>query len=128
MAGVLRGNAASIRVAADAILECQNWSLDISQETVDTTSFGDTFRESTPTFATWSATAKGNYDITDTTGQLALHTAVLAGSLVADIRFYVDSTNYYHGGAYVSAAISAAVDGIVEINWTFAAASALTYN
>lgn len=124
---VLKGNLASIRVAANAILECQNWSLEISQETVDTTSFGDTFRESTPTFATWSATAKGNYCITDTNGQLALHTAVLAGTEVADVRCYVDATHYYHGPAYVSASISAAVDGIVEINWTFAASGALAY-
>ena len=127
MAGVLKGNAASIRVVANKVLECQNWSLDIGQEMVDTTSFGDTFREQTATFATWSATAKGNYDITDTTGQLLLHTAVLAGSVVSDVRFYVDGTHYYWGPAYVSAAISAAVDGIVEVNWTFAAAGALAY-
>lgn len=124
---VLKGNAASIRLVGDEILECQNWSLDIGQEMVDTTSFGDTFREQTATFATWSATAKGNYDKTDTTGQVALQTAILAGTPVADVRFYVDAASYYWGPAYVSGAFSADVAGIVEANWTFAATGPLAY-
>lgn len=124
---VLKGNAASIRVAANAILECQSWSLELAPEFVDTTSFGDTFREQTPTFITWSGSASGKYDITDTTGQLALQTALLAGTTV-DIRFYTTAALYYHGDAYVGASIGAAVDGIVEISWTFTAASALTYH
>ena len=122
---VLKGREASIKVGTTAVLECQNWTLDIGTETVDTTSFGDQFREFTATFATWSGTAKGNYALAGS--QASLQTAVLGGSTV-DVRFYVDSTYYYHGDAYVSAAISAAVDGIVEVNWSFSAASALTYH
>ena len=124
---ILKGNLASIRVGANAILECQSWSLELAPEFVDTTSFGDTFREQTPTFITWSGTAAGKYDIADTNGQLALQTALLAGTTV-DIRFYTTAALYYHGDAYVGASIGAAVDGIVEINWTFTAASALTYH
>jgi hypothetical protein len=125
--GILKGNLASIRVGTNAIVECQSWSLELAPEFVDTTSFGDTFREQTPTFITWSGSGSGKYDITDTNGQLALQTALLAGSTV-DIRFYVSSALYYHGDAYVGTSIGAAVDGIVEINWTFTAASALTYH
>src|SRR5665647_550504 len=101
---LLKGNAASIRVGTNAVLECQSWSLDLGNE------FGDTAREQTPTFQTWSGKAEGKYDITDTNGQLALQTAVLGQSTV-DMRCYVDATHYYHGDAYVSAAIGAAVDG-----------------
>jgi len=124
---LLKGNQASIRVGANAVLECQSWSLDLGNEFVDTTSFGDTAREQTPTFQTWSGKASGKYDITDTNGQLALQTAVLGASTV-DMRCYVDATHYYHGDAYVSAAIGAAVDGIVEISWDFTPASAITYH
>ena len=124
---ILKGNLASIRVGTNAIIECQSWSLELAPEFVDTTSFGNTFRQQTPTFITWSGTGAGKYDITDTNGQLALQTALLAGTTV-DIRFYVSAALYYHGDAYVGASIGAAVDGIVEINWTFTAASALTYH
>lgn len=124
---LLKGNAASIRVGTNAVLECQSWQLELGSEFVDTTSFGDTARESTPTFQTWSATASGKYDITDTTGQLALQTAVLGASTV-DMRCYVDGTHYYHADAYVSASIGASVDGIVEISWSFTPAGSVTYH
>jgi hypothetical protein len=123
---VIKGNAGSFRVGANTVAEAQNWTLDVSQEYVDTTAFGDTFREQTPTFATWTGTASAKYYIGDTNGQLALQTAWLAGSS-AVIRFYVDSTHYYSGTAYVSTTIGAAVDGIVEISWNLQGASALSY-
>lgn len=124
---ILKGNAASLKVGTNTVLECSAWTLDIGQEYVDTTSFGDTAREQTPTFLTWSGSAEGKWDITDTTGQLALQTAILAGSTV-DIRFYVSAALYYHGDAYVAASIGAAADGIVEVSYEFTAASALTYH
>lgn len=125
---VVKGTLASIKLATDAVLECQSFTLDIAQETVDTTSFGDTFRESTPTFATWSATAKGNYSTSDSTGQAVLAAAALAGSELADVRFYVGAAPYYHGPAYVSLSIAADVGGVIEVNYTFAASGALTYH
>ena len=125
---IVKGTLASVRLVTVPVLNCQSYSLDISQEVVDTTEFGDTFRSSTPTFATWSATAKGNYDVGDATGQALLHSAALAGSELADVRFYTGSTTYYHGPAYVSMSISADVGGIIEVNFTFVASGALTYH
>lgn len=124
---ILKGNLAAFKVSTNAVLECSSWSLDIGQEFVDTTSFGDTAKEQTPTFMTWSGKAEGKWDITDTTGQLALQTAVLGGTTV-DARFYVSSALYYQGTAYVAASISAAVDGIVSISWDITAAGALSYH
>ena len=125
---IVKGTLASVKLGTDTVLNCQSYALDIAQETVDTTKFGDTFRASTPTFATWSATAKGNFDIADSTGQAVLAAAALAGSEVADARFYVGTAPYYHGPAYVSMAISADVGGVIEVNFTFVASGALTYH
>src|SRR5512147_2725752 len=99
---VIKGNAGNIKLSTNAVAEMRDWSLEVSQEFVDTTAFGDTMREQTATFASWSGSASGSYDITDTNGQLALQTAWLAGSTVTP-RFYVDSTHYYDGLAYVNA-------------------------
>jgi len=123
---VLKGNAASLKLTTNTVAEMQSWELSVEQEFADTTSFLDTFREQTPTFATWTATAAGKMDQSDTQGQVALQTAWLAGSTVTP-RFYIDGTHYYSGSAYVSATVGAAVDGIVEINYSFSGAGTLTY-
>jgi len=123
---VVKGNTGSVRLSTMTVAELRDWSLEVSQDYVDTTSFADTFREQTPTFASWSATASGSYDITDTNGQLAMQTAWLAGSQVTP-RFYTGASTYYSGLAYVSASISAAVDNVVTISYTFTSAGALTY-
>jgi predicted secreted protein len=123
---VIKGNAGALKLTTNTVAELKDWSLEVSQDYVDTTAFGDTFREQTPTFASWSASASGSWDITDTNGQAALQTAWLAGSTVTP-RFYVDSTHYYSGLAYVSANISAAVDNVVTISYSFTSAGALTY-
>lgn len=123
---VIKGNAGSLRLAANTVAEMKNWELTVDQEFVDTTAFGDTMREQTATFASWNASASGSYDISDTNGQAALQTAWLAGSTVTP-RFYVDGDHYYSGLAYVNATISAAVDNVVEVSYTFTSAGALSY-
>lgn len=124
---VLKGNAGALKLSTNTVAEMQNWSVEVSQDYVDTTSFGDTFREQTPTFASWTASASGKLDITDTNGQNALQTAWLAGSTVTP-RFYVDSSHYFDGLAYVSATVSAAVDGICEVQYSFTSAGTLAYH
>ena len=123
---VLKGNLGALKLSTNTVAEMGNWSLEVSQEFIDTTAFGDTMREQTPSFASWSGTATGKADITDTNGQVALQTAWLGGTTVTP-RFYIDATHYYSGLAYVNASVSAAVDGIVEISLTFTSAGALSY-
>jgi predicted secreted protein len=123
---VLKGVSGNIKLTTNTIAEMSNWELSVESEFVDTTSFGDSAREQTPTFITWSGTASGKLDISDTNGHVAIRTALLAGSTV-DARFYVDATHYFSGTAYVSASFSAAVDNVIEASYTFTAAGALSY-
>ena len=123
---VIKGNAGALKLATNTVAEMRDWTLEVSQEFVETTAFGDLMREQTATFASWSATASGSYDISDTNGQLALQTAWLAGSTTTP-RFYVDNSHYYSGLAYVNASISAAVDGVVTISYSFTSAGTLSY-
>ena len=66
--------------------------------------------------------------------------AVGRGSIVADglratrnggttvaVRFYINSTNYYSGSAFVQASITAAENGLVTVSYTFTGNGALTY-
>jgi hypothetical protein len=127
MAGPIKGTLGSLKIATNVIAEIKNWSLDFSYDLVDTTSFGDVAKESSSTIYSWSGSASGSYDITDSNGQLAAQTAWLAGTVLA-MRFYTDSTHYYSGNAFVNPSFSAAVDGIVEVNYSFTGSGALSYN
>lgn len=124
---VLKGNAGSLKLSTNVVAEMQSWQLEVSQDYIDTTSFGDTFREQTPTFASWTASADGKLDISDTNGQTALQSAWLNGTTVTP-RFYVDASHYFSGLAYVSATVSAAVDGVCEIKYAFTSAGTLSYS
>lgn len=124
---VLKGISGSIKLSTNTVAEMSNWELSVDQEFIDTTAFGDSMREQTPSFASWSGSASGKLDITDTNGHVALQTAWLGGTTVTP-RFYIDATHYYDGDAYVNASISTAVDGIVEVSYTFTSAGALAYH
>jgi len=71
------------------VLELSSWSLDITSEEIDTTAFGSGWGKSDVGMKSWSGSATGNYDPTDTTGQKILLDAFDAGSLLNDVRFYV---------------------------------------
>lgn len=122
----LAGNAGSFRLTANIVAEMDNWSLDVSVNLEETQAFGDTWKERTATIKEWSGSASGRLDITDTNGHIALQTALLAGSSVT-ARFYVNSSNYYSGTAYVQGSFSAPENGIVTANYTITGSGALTY-
>lgn len=124
---VLTGQAGSVKLAANAILEMDSWTVTFGPNLVNSHSFGDSWEEKTATIKRWTGTATGRFDDTDTTGALALNTDALNGDQAADVRFYVDDTNYWAGAAYVEVSASASVDGLVEATFTFTGTGALTY-
>ena len=68
------------------------------------------------------------YEVTnDPTGQQALQTAFLNGTVVT-LKLYVDSTNYYTGEAYInSLSIEDPVDDVVNISIEFTGNGTLTF-
>ncbi len=125
MAGIA-GNAASARIAANIILEMAEWSLDIERGMEDDTEFADTWEANVSTIGKWSASIKGRWG-TDGTQQLALQTAIIAGTSVA-LRLYVNGTNYYSGTAYpTKMSPGATVKGLVEIDVSFTGTGAIAY-
>lgn len=124
---ILKGISGGLKISTNLVADMTNWQVEGAPQFEDTTSLGDTAKEQTPTFFEWSGSAEGRYDIADTNGQLAIHTAWLAMTTVTP-RFYVDNTHYYSGSAYVSMTIGDAVDGYVSVSYTFTGTGALSYN
>lgn len=101
------GRDARVTVNASAteaiVAEIGNWKIDTSADEIDTTAFGDGWAKSDVGMLKWSGSMSGYFDSTDTTGQGIVETAFLAGTLISDIRFYVeysettsDTVIYYH--------------------------------
>jgi hypothetical protein len=124
---VLVGNQGSFKLSTNTVLELDNWTMDVSTGLEETQSFGDTWRERTATIRDFSGTASGRFDPADTNGHAALSTAALGGTTVS-ARFYINSTNYYSGTAFVQASLAAAENGLVTVSYTFTGTGALSYN
>lgn len=124
----LIGYAGKVSIGANQVAELKNWKVDLSADMADTTSFSTTgWKGILPGLKEWSGSAEGNFDMTDTNGQLALQNALINGTSLA-LKLYVDATHYYSGNAYIKKiAPEAAVDGVVSIAFDFQGNGALAY-
>lgn len=124
----LIGYAGKVVISAATVAELSNWKMDLSADMADVTAFSTTgWKSNIPGLKEWSGSAEGNFDMSDTNGQLALQNALLNGTSVA-LKLYVDATHYYSGTAYVKKiAPEAAVDDVVKVSFDFQGSGALTY-
>lgn len=116
MAGPLIGYGGSIKWANGVAAELGEWSLDISVDMQDVTSFGDLWKRYLSGLHEWTGSCSGRFDGSDA-AQKAMLTALLAGT-PATISFAVDGTHSFSGTAYLSAGnVSAAVEGTVDVSY-----------
>ena len=128
----IQGYNGSVTVAgnASAMGNAKAWSLDISQETVDTTNFGSSgWKESTSTLNSWSGSITAIFDASGA-DEIDLQTALTGGaSINLDLQLGdgTGTVDKYSGSAYVtSQSITNDVNGIVEATFNFEGTGALT--
>lgn len=119
----------------NTIASLQDWTLEIQNETTETTVLGDTgFRRNIATFTGWSVESTGFWDDADTAGQIAFETAVLNRAQVT-VKLYPSATNgtpasgdkYYTGDAWASAYSPAGTyDDAVRVSLSFVGEGVLT--
>lgn len=102
------------------------WSLDIGMDTVETTAFGDEWRERIAGVRQYSGSFSGRAD-TDAS-QTSLRSAMLGGSAVA-FRLYDSPTTYYNvTAAYLTGmSPSIAFDGRGDTSYDFEGNGSLAY-
>ena len=120
------GSAGTVKVGSNAVAELKSWSLDQSQDTVETTKLGDTVKTYTATQSSSSGTMDCFWDETDTNGQVACS----IGSTVT-LNLYPEGATsgdtYYTGSAIItSIGVSQTHDGIVERSIGFQVTGAVT--
>lgn len=130
------GRNASVKKGTYTVAEMASWDLDLSNAEIDTTAFGSTWGKSDVGFRKWTLTVSGFYDPTDTNGQKALETAWAGGSLVNDVKAYVDNTSYWvpdvttdsaAGGRVTAYRLGQTKDGVASVNFTLSGSGPITF-
>jgi len=104
--------------------ELTEWSLSISNDTVETTYWGQTWKSFLPLIPGASGSFSGNH--THGSVQLALGTALAVGTLIG-LKLYVNATQGYSGSAYLtgqSPSISISGKADTSFDFTFSGAVA----
>lgn len=97
------GTAGSVVIVAGgtaAVGEIAEWSADITMDPVETTAFGDNWREFVPSVRGVTGSFAGNWDGADAF-QGTVNSYLLAGSALT-LRLYQNATKYYSGSAYIT--------------------------
>lgn len=126
------GYSGSCKAGASAVGTAKAWSLDISGETVDTTTFASAgWKESLSTLKSWSGSITVLFDGGADAGEAGLIAGLTAGSVVA-LEFVTAATGAgtaekFSGNANVtSMPISNDVNGIIEVSFSFEGTGELT--
>ena len=129
------GRNAAVKIGTTLIAELGNYNLTRTRDEVDTTAFGDTWGKTDVAMGKWTATFSGSMDPSDTTGQAALDTAFGAGSLVGELRFYIDNTSYWEaasttqgGGRLTNVTITHDKAGVATVTFTASGSGEITLN
>ena len=130
------GRNATVKYGTYTIAELASWSLDLSNDEIDTSAFGSTWKKSDVGMRGWSLSVSGHWDPTDSTGQSMIEAAWAAGSLINTIKMYVDSTSYWipdvttdsdAGGRVTSYAVNQAHDAVAGISFTLSGSGSITF-
>lgn len=96
---VLTGKTGSVKLGTYAIAELGTYTLSgFSRETLESSSFGDDIKEYQIGLGDGGEiTFNGNYDPTDTTGQILLESALKNASVFTggNLKFYINNTTYF---------------------------------
>lgn len=108
------------------VAEIANWSLDMSADDIDITSFdSEGWRERMQGIKEWSGSFEGNFEPDDTQGQAALINAWLNGEKVT-LELQVNSTVKFSGDALITLSIETPVDDKASFSCDFSGTGPLT--
>lgn len=110
MAEIL-GRNSRIKLGTNTIAKMRTLSVTIGNETIDITSFGDVWAKFARGMQNWTASISGMMDLDDTYALQFLQAAE-DGTELTDLRFYMDSTNYYYIDTVTDTDASCIVDSL----------------
>jgi predicted secreted protein len=125
----IAGKGGNVKIGAAMVGEVNQWKLDISNTEIDTTNFGSAgWKTYIAGLNEWSGSFDANWIVeTDTTGQVVIQNAILAGTITT-LEFDVDGTHHYSGSALIKKfSVDTSVKGQIKLTVDFQGTGALTY-
>lgn len=123
------GKSGLIKIGTVLVSQMTSWKLDLQGDVKDVTNFGSNgWKEQIQGIKSWTASSDGTWNVaTDTTGQQAVQTALLNGTMIS-LVLGLQGTNTYTGNAFVKkVSVDEPVDGVVKFSIDFEGTGALTY-
>lgn len=122
------GSEGTVKVGSNAVAEIRSFSVDMTADTIEDSTMGDSWRTYKSVLKTWSGSIDCYWDETDTTGQGAL----TAGTEVT-LNLYPEGATtgdkYYSGTAIVTGmTVTQSFDGMVEASFKFQGTGILTFS
>jgi hypothetical protein len=121
-----RGSEGIVKLTTNTVAEVRAWELSHTAEVIEDTELGDANKTFQAGNASWSGSVSCFWDETDTNGQVAM----TAGASIT-LNLYPEgasSTDKYYSGAAIVTGITrrAAINGMVEAEFTFQGTGALS--
>jgi predicted secreted protein len=91
---VILGRNSRIKLGTTTIAKMTTFELAINNEMIDITSFGDEWAKFARGMQSWTASVSGHIDLDDAS-QSTLVDAAEDGTILTNLRFYIDSTTYF---------------------------------
>jgi predicted secreted protein len=122
------GSEGTVKIGSNAVAEIRSFSVDMTADTIEDSTMGDSWRTYKSVLKTWSGSIDCYWDETDTTGQGAL----VAGTEVT-LNLYPEGATtgdkYYTGTAIVTGlTVTQSFDGMVECSFKFQGTGTLTFS
>lgn len=118
---VLEGWRGSVYIGANAIAELNHWVANLDGGITEKTAFGTSARTRCYTIKDIDGTISGNFDKSNSTGQIALINMFLSGGTMAGVflYLYVSGSEGLYGSALVTPSIGANATGLDSFDCGF---------
>jgi predicted secreted protein len=130
----ITGNDGSLTVGSTTVAALRNWTVEISADTIETTTMGNDFRKYISGLSSWTGSADIYFDAAESTASIFSLTGVAVGTDPIVGKFYVrdgaGSTDVaYTGTVLVTGySVTSNMDGLVEASISMQGSGALAFS
>ena len=130
----LVGNDGQVTIAGQAVVSTRNFSVDMTSDTIETTTMGVDVRTYVKGMSSWSGSADIYFNTDDYQANTIITSTSLAaiGSTPVGVKFYLDqeASNdvvLYGNGIITGYSVSSSMDGLVEATISFQGSGRIKY-
>jgi hypothetical protein len=132
----LVGNDGQVTIAGQAVVSTRNFSVDMTSDTIETSTMGQDVRTYVKGMSSWSGSADIYFNTDDYNANVIITStsAALIGSAPVGVKFYLDQeiggtdVVLYGNGIITGYSVSSSMDGLVEATISFQGSGPIKYS